>query len=201
VADDREGSQPRDDRGLPPRPRRRICSTGWRSAGSTSTSVRDATSSVLQRVASPAARRDSSIARAMSLHAGVVRLPRRRGLPASDPSARSEGRSSRAHAAQAAGRGGGHDLLDSIPSRRRATCAIEPCSNCSTAPARGSPRSSASTLSDLDFDEELILVTGKGSKQRLVPMGARCARSSSTTSAPGDAASSPTPSARIRGSS
>jgi integrase/recombinase XerD len=26
-------------------------------------------------------------------------------------------------------------------------------------------------LSDLDFDEELILVTGKGSKQRLVPMG------------------------------
>lgn len=27
-------------------------------------------------------------------------------------------------------------------------------------------------LQDLDFDEELILVTGKGSKQRLVPMGA-----------------------------
>ncbi len=27
-------------------------------------------------------------------------------------------------------------------------------------------------LEDLDFDEELILVTGKGSKQRLVPMGA-----------------------------
>jgi len=27
------------------------------------------------------------------------------------------------------------------------------------------------SLADLDFDEELILVTGKGSKQRLVPMG------------------------------
>jgi integrase/recombinase XerD len=27
------------------------------------------------------------------------------------------------------------------------------------------------SLSDLDFDEELILLTGKGSKQRLVPMG------------------------------
>jgi integrase/recombinase XerD len=27
------------------------------------------------------------------------------------------------------------------------------------------------TLSNLDFDEKLILVTGKGSKQRLVPMG------------------------------
>jgi integrase/recombinase XerD len=27
------------------------------------------------------------------------------------------------------------------------------------------------TLGDLDFDEELILLTGKGSKQRLVPMG------------------------------
>jgi integrase/recombinase XerD len=28
------------------------------------------------------------------------------------------------------------------------------------------------SLSDLDFDEELIILTGKGSKQRLVPMGA-----------------------------
>lgn len=28
------------------------------------------------------------------------------------------------------------------------------------------------SIGDLDFDEELILVTGKGSKQRLVPMGA-----------------------------
>lgn len=32
-------------------------------------------------------------------------------------------------------------------------------------------------LEDLDFDEELILVTGKGSKQRLVPMGASLRRS------------------------
>jgi site-specific recombinase XerD len=31
-------------------------------------------------------------------------------------------------------------------------------------------------LEDLDFDEELILVTGKGSKQRLVPMGATLRR-------------------------
>jgi site-specific recombinase XerD len=31
-------------------------------------------------------------------------------------------------------------------------------------------------LSDLDFDEELILLTGKGSKQRLVPMGATLQR-------------------------
>lgn len=31
-------------------------------------------------------------------------------------------------------------------------------------------------LGDLDFDEELILVTGKGSKQRLVPMGATLQR-------------------------
>jgi len=31
-------------------------------------------------------------------------------------------------------------------------------------------------LGDLDFDEELILVTGKGSKQRLVPMGATLRR-------------------------
>jgi len=29
------------------------------------------------------------------------------------------------------------------------------------------------SLEDLDFDEELILVTGKGSRQRLVPMGSR----------------------------
>jgi site-specific recombinase XerD len=32
-------------------------------------------------------------------------------------------------------------------------------------------------LEDLDFDEELILVTGKGSKQRLVPMGTSLRRS------------------------
>lgn len=31
-------------------------------------------------------------------------------------------------------------------------------------------------LSDLDFDEELLLLTGKGSKQRLVPMGATLKR-------------------------
>ncbi len=31
-------------------------------------------------------------------------------------------------------------------------------------------------LNDLDFDEELILLTGKGSKQRLVPMGATLQR-------------------------
>jgi site-specific recombinase XerD len=31
-------------------------------------------------------------------------------------------------------------------------------------------------LSDLDFDEELILLTGKGNKQRLVPMGATLRR-------------------------
>ena len=33
------------------------------------------------------------------------------------------------------------------------------------------------SLEDLDFDEELILVTGKGSKQRLVPMGSSLRRS------------------------
>jgi integrase/recombinase XerD len=32
------------------------------------------------------------------------------------------------------------------------------------------------TLSDLDFDEELILLTGKGAKQRLVPIGATLTR-------------------------
>ena len=32
------------------------------------------------------------------------------------------------------------------------------------------------SVGDLDFDEELILVTGKGSKQRLVPMGATLRR-------------------------
>ncbi len=40
-------------------------------------------------------------------------------------------------------------------------------------------------LEDLDFDEELILVTGKGSKQRLVPMGSSLRRSLERYLAPG----------------
>jgi len=41
------------------------------------------------------------------------------------------------------------------------------------------------SLEDLDFDEELILVTGKGSKQRLVPMGALLATTLRTYLGPG----------------
>ncbi len=40
-------------------------------------------------------------------------------------------------------------------------------------------------LQDLDFDEELILLTGKGSKQRLVPMGATLRKSLENFLAPG----------------
>ncbi|MDE3065630.1 MAG: tyrosine recombinase [Acidobacteriota bacterium] len=40
-------------------------------------------------------------------------------------------------------------------------------------------------LEDLDFDEELILVTGKGDKQRLVPMGRELRRSLANYLAPG----------------
>jgi integrase/recombinase XerD len=40
-------------------------------------------------------------------------------------------------------------------------------------------------LSDLDFDEELILLTGKGNKQRLVPIGASLDRALREYLAPG----------------
>ena len=47
------------------------------------------------------------------------------------------------------------------------------------------------SIENLDFDEELILVTGKGSKQRLVPMGQRLQRALRDYLGPGGRSQSP----------
>ena len=49
------------------------------------------------------------------------------------------------------------------------------------------------SLQDLDFDEELILVTGKGSKQRLVPMGRRLVTALREYLGPGGRSEFPSP--------
>ena len=64
------------------------------------------------------------------------------------------------------------------PRRRR--CATARCSSCSTPAACAPPRRSGSQLEDVDLEEEFLRARGKGSKERLVPIGreavARAAR-------------------------
>ncbi len=51
------------------------------------------------------------------------------------------------------------------------TSAIAPCSSCSTPPAPASRRPWASRSADLNRDDDLVSLFGKGSKERLVPLG------------------------------
>jgi site-specific recombinase XerD len=115
---------------------------------------------------------NSSIAREMSSVRGWFGFLLDEGRIASDPTARLKG----GHRGRTLPKPLGEEevvhLLDSIPFstpsdlRDRALLELLYDTGARVSEVVGV------AISDLDFDEELILVTGKGSKQRLVPMGA-----------------------------
>ena len=55
------------------------------------------------------------------------------------------------------------------------TAATARCSSCCTPPAPGSPRPCGLSMGDIDFDERLVRLFGKGSKERIVPFGGAAA--------------------------
>ena len=67
--------------------------------------------------------------------------------------------------------------------RRR--CATGPCSRSSTAPARGSPRRSASTSTTSTRTKGSVRLFGKGSKERIVPLGSYAAHGARRVPRPG----------------
>jgi integrase/recombinase XerD len=114
---------------------------------------------------------DSSIARAMSSVRGWFGFMTDEGDIANDPTARLKGGHRGRTLPKPLGEQEVADLLTSLPFvtardlRDRALLELLYDTGARVSEAVGID------LSDLDFDEELILVTGKGSKQRLVPMG------------------------------
>ena len=79
--------------------------------------------------------------------------------------------------AEGAQRGGGGPPARRAGRRRPGRCsATGPCSRCSTAPACGSRSWSGSRLGDLDLDAALLRAFGKGSKERIVPIGVPAVR-------------------------
>jgi site-specific recombinase XerD len=114
---------------------------------------------------------DSSIARATSTLRGWFGFMVDEGHLANDPTARLKGGHRGRTLPKPLGEQEVTDLLESLPIttatdlRDRALLELLYDTGVRVSEAVGID------LSDLDFDEELILVTGKGSKQRLVPMG------------------------------
>ena len=135
-------------------------------------SVRDARFEQYFNELRSAGQAESSIARAMSSVRGWFGFMLDEGHLASDPTARLKG----GHRGRTLPKPLGEEevvaLLDSVPHespsdlRDRALLELLYDTGARVSEAVGID------LSDLDFDEELIMVTGKGSKQRLVPMGA-----------------------------
>ena len=75
-------------------------------------------------------------------------------------------------AAQGAQRGGGRPAARRAGRATARSCsATGPCSRCSTAPACGCRSSSGCRIGDIDLDAALLRAFGKGSKERIVPIG------------------------------
>ena len=64
---------------------------------------------------------------------------------------------------------------------RRRRCATARCSRSSTAPGRGSREAVGLDVDDVDADEGVVRLFGKGSKERIVPLGSYAARRSVRT--------------------
>lgn len=134
-------------------------------------SVRDATFEQYFNELRSAGLADSSIARAMSSVRGWFGFMVDEGYLTIDPTARLKGGHRGRTLPKPLGEEEVATLLASVPIatpsdlRDRALLELLYDTGARVSEAVGID------LSDLDFDEELILVTGKGSKQRLVPMG------------------------------
>jgi integrase/recombinase XerD len=119
---------------------------------------------------------DSSVARAMSSVRGWFGFMVDEGQLASDPTTRLKGGRRGRSLPKPLGEEEIVSLLDSIPSTTRFDLRDRALLELLYGTGARVSEVAGIGLGDLDFDEELILVTGKGDKQRLVPMGATLRR-------------------------
>lgn len=127
----------------------------------------------------------STVARSMAAVRGWFRFLLGEGVIAVDPSARLRGGRRGRTLPKPLSEKEVTRLLDAIP----ATSALDRRDSALLELLYGTGARASEVvgldLADLDFDEELIRVTGKGAKQRLVPMGATLRRALEAYLAPG----------------
>lgn len=116
-------------------------------------------------------RAESSLARAMSSLRGWFGFMVEEGLITGDPTARLRGSHRGRSLPKPLAEEEVERMLDAIPSGRPSDLRDRALLELLYGTGARVSEAVGIELGDLDFDEELILVTGKGSKQRLVPMG------------------------------